>query len=76
MAKELQFEQSKIIFKHISMDDLGRIKSFKCDNPSIENFLITEAFISHLLREASTTLLFVENELWCILHIAKVTSKL
>ncbi|WP_165452212.1 GNAT family N-acetyltransferase [Paenibacillus thalictri] len=63
MPKELQVDPQKIIFKTISVEDLSQIKKFDCDNDSISEFLIGEAFFSHLLREASTTLVFVGDQL-------------
>ncbi|GGI43123.1 hypothetical protein GCM10008018_00480 [Paenibacillus marchantiophytorum] len=63
MSKELQIDLNNIVLKSISLADIEVIKNFKCGNSSIENFLITEAFQTHILREASTTLVYLDDEL-------------
>lgn len=47
----------------ITDEDIGILKDFSCDNPSIDRYLFPEAYIDHLKREASTTLVFSEEEL-------------
>lgn len=50
-------------FKLISIDDIRSIKHFTCDNESMNNFLYYEAYPSHIERSASTTLVFMDNQL-------------
>lgn len=50
-------------FKAISIDDFLHLKRFRCGNGSMETFLQTEAYISHIERNASTTLVFYKGSL-------------
>jgi hypothetical protein len=50
MPKPLGIDQNKIHFKHITIEAIRDIASFNCANTSIEQFLKTEAYISHVLR--------------------------
>lgn len=63
MPKELKLDPSKMILKGLASSDLVQVQEFKCDNGSMESFLKIEAYPSHILREASTTLAFYENRL-------------
>ena len=44
-------------------EEIDIIKTFSCDNPSMDRYLYDEAYIDHLKRDASTTLVFMEEEL-------------
>jgi GNAT superfamily N-acetyltransferase len=63
MQKTLELEQNKIHFKHITIEAIKDLASFYCLNPSIDEFLKTEAYICHVMREASTTLVYYEDTL-------------
>lgn len=43
--------------------DIGILKTFSCHNSSIDGYLQREAYIDHLKRDASTTLVFAQEEL-------------
>jgi predicted N-acetyltransferase YhbS len=52
-----------LIHKVISIEDLPHFKKFRCGNGSMDLFLETEAYPSHIERESSTTLVYDNNEL-------------
>lgn len=63
MPKELKLNPSKIVLKGIISSNLDQVHEFKCGNGSMESFLKLEAYPSHIMREASTTLVFYEDKL-------------
>lgn len=63
MPKELKLDPSKIFLKGIISFNLEQIQEFKCGNGSMESFLKIEAYPSHIMREASTTLAFYGDKL-------------
>jgi GNAT superfamily N-acetyltransferase len=77
MNKDLDLDPSKIFLRGIISSDYEATKEFHCSNGSMELFLSTDAFISHISREASTTLVFYENELiaYFTLHHEKIKSE-
>jgi Predicted acetyltransferase len=58
-----KIDTSQLIYKIISIEDIREIKGFKCGNGSMELFLQTEAYASHIHREASTTLVYLQDKL-------------
>lgn len=56
--KTLEIDKNNITERSISIDDFPHLRSFKCGNGSMENFLSLEAYHYHIEREASTTLVF------------------
>ena len=60
----LNLNPSKLLLRGIVLsDEQNYINQFNCGNGSMENFLRDEAYVSHLKREASTTLVFYEERL-------------
>ena len=47
----------------ISFHDIQHTAKFNCDNSSMNNFLHLEAYAAHIEREASTTLVFQNDNL-------------
>lgn len=76
MPKRLNIEPNNIQFKIISTDDFTHINTFYCGNYSIESFLKEEAYYSHISREASTTLVYVNTELACFYTLRRTPLKL
>ncbi|MGG1650412.1 GNAT family N-acetyltransferase [Paenibacillus sp. NRS-1775] len=54
---------NNLIHKIISIDDLPQLKKFRCGNGSMDLFLETEAYPSHIERESSTTLVYIDTKL-------------
>ena len=52
-----------VVFKLISLSDLDNIRSFNCENKSMESYLKEEAYFEHISRETSTTLVYCEDKL-------------
>lgn len=63
MPRELLLDPQKIIFRQIVGTDWECTKNFRCKNGSMDAFLNMEAYEKHIWREASTTLVFYENDL-------------
>jgi GNAT superfamily N-acetyltransferase len=63
MQKTLELEQNNINFKSISLEAINDIASFYCSNHSMDEFLKREAYLTHIFREASTTLVYYGEEL-------------
>lgn len=61
LEHRLELDLEKLTYKIISIDNISDIKNFKCGNGSMELFLHTEAYISHIERESSTTLVYYDN---------------
>lgn len=76
MSKELKLDPSKICLRGIISPDLEYTNTFKCGNGSMDLFLATEAYISHISRESSTTLVIYEDKLagYFTLHREKLKS--
>lgn len=55
--------KGEIRFCPIIEYDADKVRAFSCENSSIDRYLISEAHHDHLKREASTTLVFHEQEL-------------
>lgn len=49
--------------KIISIDDLAHLKKFKCGNGSMDLFLAVESYPSHIERESSTTVVYINDKL-------------
>src|SRR5690606_3114880 len=49
------------VYKTISVEDIEHIKNFGCGNGSMERFLQLEAYASHIHRESSTTLIYLNS---------------
>ena len=77
MPKELKLDPSNIILKGLISSNLDQVQEFKCDNGSMESFLKFEAYSSHIMREASTTLVFYEDKLvaYFTLHRSPINIK-
>jgi len=52
-----------VVFKLISLSDLENIRSFNCENGSMESYLKDEAYYEHISRKTSTTVVYCENKL-------------
>lgn len=63
MPKKLKLDPSRIVLKGIISSNLEQVQEFKCGNGSMEKFLELEAYPSHIMREASTTLVFYDGTL-------------
>lgn len=61
MSKKLEYDPSKIILRGILSSDYESTSNFRCSNGSMDLFLSTEAYISHISRESSTTLVTYED---------------
>lgn len=57
---EPEVDLSKIVFKKITDSNF---ENFNCDNNSMSRFLQEEAYFFHISRQASTTLVYYQDEL-------------
>jgi GNAT superfamily N-acetyltransferase len=78
MSKELKLDPSKIYLRGIISPDFIYTNNFKCGNGSMNLFLSTEAYISHINRESSTTLVMYDDKLagYFTLHREKLKSEI
>ncbi|AEG58985.1 GNAT family N-acetyltransferase [Desulforamulus ruminis] len=58
-----EIHTQSIILQAIIDCDYDKYKDFTCGNGSLDQFLKTEAYLSHVEKEASTTLVLADNEL-------------
>ena len=58
-----EIEEFRFNFHPIIAYDFDEFTDFASGNPSMDRFLKYEAFLSHLERDASTTLVFIDNKL-------------
>jgi predicted GNAT family N-acyltransferase len=63
MKETKVIDPSKIFIRGIEQSDYHIIKDFCCGNGLLNNFLKNEAYIVNISREASTSLVFFEDEL-------------
>ncbi|MCF8011624.1 MAG: GNAT family N-acetyltransferase [Clostridiales bacterium] len=54
---------NELYFYPIKDCDYSTYEDFYCNNNNMEAFLKNEAYVSHLKKEASTTLVFIDEEL-------------
>ena len=52
-----------VVFNLVSLSDLENIRSFNCENKSMESYLKEEAYFEHISREASTTVVYYADKL-------------
>ncbi|MBP2663212.1 MAG: hypothetical protein H6Q71_1160 [Firmicutes bacterium] len=57
------FDPSNLTLRGIVSSDHKQIQQFRCGNGSMDNFLVTEAYIAHIMREASTTVVLYEEKI-------------
>ncbi|MTI83917.1 MAG: GNAT family N-acetyltransferase [Firmicutes bacterium] len=60
---QTQIGEQPLSFYPIIDCNYDTYKNFRCKNSSMESFLRTEARLSHLEKDSSTTLVFVEDEI-------------
>ncbi|MGP4076859.1 GNAT family N-acetyltransferase [Halobacillus sp. K22] len=53
----------ELIVRSIKIEDVRLLKEFDCNNPSMNSFLKREAYFADISREASTSLVFLNDEL-------------
>ncbi|MED3691286.1 GNAT family N-acetyltransferase [Peribacillus butanolivorans] len=63
MSEEQYIDSSNLQFRAIEAKDYTLIKDFKCENTSLENFLRNDAYYYKISKQASTNLVFYNDEL-------------
>lgn len=63
MSDKNYIDISQLQIRVICSSDYNLIKNFKCGNSSLENFLKQEAYYSTISKQATTNLIFYEDEL-------------